>query len=77
MFYLPRFTIRFSVAVLLLGLAGCAGEVIEKGYYNSDSPAAEAWRDENTGNDENLGPNSPGYLGPGGEYSPYPDADPR
>ncbi|MBT4146687.1 MAG: hypothetical protein HOE45_07415 [Gammaproteobacteria bacterium] len=49
--------------------------MIEEGYYDPDSRAAEAWRDEHTGNGENPGPNSPGYTGPGGEYSLYPNND--
>jgi hypothetical protein len=51
--------------------------MIEEGYYDSDSRAAEAWRDEHTGNGENPGPNSPGYTGPDGQYSLYPDNDPH
>ena len=77
MFYIPGFTIKLSITVFLIGLFGCAGEIIEEGYYNPDSPAAEAWRDEHTGDDENLGPNAPGYLGPDGEFSVYPDIDPH
>ena len=78
MFNIPGVTIRLSTAVFLFGLFGCTGgEIIEEGYYNPDSPAAEAWRDEHTGNDENLGPNAPGYLGPDGEFSVYPDIDPH
>ena len=77
MFHLYRLIIGLPVAVLLLGLAGCAGEYVEEGYQNPDSPAAKAWRDEHTGDDENLGPNSPGYVGPDGEFSMYPDSDPQ
>ena len=78
MFNLYQFSIRLSVAALLLGLAACAGgETVEEGYYNPDSPAARAWEDEHTGDDENLGPNSPGYTGPDGEFSMYPDSDPQ
>lgn len=77
MLSLTKFSTRLSVAVFLLGLAGCTGTIIEEGYYDSDSPAAEAWRDKNTGNDENMGPNSPGYLGSDGEFSMYPDDDPH
>ncbi len=78
MFYLKRFTITITTAVLIFGLVGCAGETIEEeGFYNPDSPAARAWEDEHTGDDENLGPNSPGYTGPNGEYSVFPDYDPQ
>ena len=79
MFNIPGFTIRLTTAVFLFGLFGCTGGggIIEEGYYNPDSPAAEAWRDEHTGDDENLGPNAPGYLGPDGEFSMYPDIDPH
>ncbi len=78
MFYILWFIIRLSPLIFLLGLAGCAGgEYIEEGYYDPYSPAAEAWRDEHTGNNENLGPNAPGYLGPDGEFSMYPDIDPH
>lgn len=78
MFYTSRFTIKLSTCVFLLGLFGCTGgEIIEEDYYNPDSPAAEAWRDEHTGNNENLGPNAPGYLGSDGEFSIYPDIDPH
>ena len=77
MFNIHRFSIKLSSVFFLFGLFGCAGEIIEEGYYNSDSPAAEAWRDEHTGDNENLGPNAPGYLGSDGEFSIYPDIDPH
>lgn len=68
----------FVIAIIGVGLTGCAGEeVIESGYYDPDSRAARAWRDENTGEGENPGPNSPGYVGPDGEYSLYQDNDPH
>ena len=78
MFYLARFTIKLSVFVFLLGLAGCAGgEVVEEGYLVPGSRADEIYREERTGDYKDLGPNAPGYLGPGGEYQVYPDNDPR
>jgi len=77
MFNLLRFILKIFVVVCMLGLAGCAGEIIEEGYYDPDSPEAAAWRDEQHGDDANLGPNAPGYLGPDGEYSLYPDSDPH
>ena len=77
MFPISRVVLNFSMIIILLGLVGCAGEMIEEGYYDPDSRAAEAWRDEHTGGGENLGPNSPGYTGPDGEYSLYPDNDPH
>ena len=77
MFQASKITFRLCFAVTLFGLVGCTGEMIEEGYYDPDSRAAEAWRDEHTGNGENPGPNSPGYTGPDGEYSLYPDNDPH
>ena len=74
---IAEFTIRLSTAVFLVGLFGCTGEIIEEGYYNPDTPTAKAWRDEHTGDDENLGPNAPGYLGPDEEFSMSPDDDPH
>ena len=74
---LSKISLIVFLAVILPGLAGCAGEMIEEGYYNPDSRAAEAWRDEHTGDGENPGPNSPGYTGPDGQYSLYPDNDPH
>lgn len=73
-----RTVYTLALIASLSALTGCAGgEVIEEGYYNPDSRAARAWRDEHTGNGDNPGPNSPGYTGPGGEYSLYPDSDPH
>ena len=77
MLQISKFSLTVFLAVTLTGLVGCAGEMIEEGYYNPDSRAAEAWRDEHTGNGENPGPNSPGYTGPDGQYSLYPDDDPH
>ena len=78
MFYLVRFTIRLSMAASILGLAACAGgEVIEEGYLVPGSRGDEVLREESTGDYKNLGPNAPGYLGPGGEYQVYPDNDPH
>ncbi|WP_428356967.1 hypothetical protein [Methyloprofundus sp.] len=77
MLHISRQMLNAVLICSLLGLTGCAGEMIEEGYYDPDSRAAEAWRDEHTGNGENLGPNSPGYTGPDGQYSLYPDDDPH
>ena len=77
MFQISRLSLAVFLAITLLGLVGCASEMIEEGYYNPDSRAAEAWRDEHTGNGENPGPNSPGYTGPDGQFSLYPDDDPH
>lgn len=78
MFYFSKIILKLSVVAVLLALVGCAGgEVIEEGYYNPDSRAARAWRDEHTGDGSNPGPNDPGYTGPDGEYSLYPDNDPH
>lgn len=70
MFKFVRNTIKISVVILS---AGCAGDVIEEAYYDSDSPAARAWRDKSG----NPGPNAPGYVGPDGEFSLYQDNDPH
>lgn len=76
--------IRYKLFLIMLVfvLKGCAG-----GYYAEedyladtpydDSPYEKAYLDEHSGNDENLGPNSPGYIGPDGEFSMYPDSDPH
>ena len=78
MFYLAKFTIRLSMLVSFLSLAACAGgEVVEEGFLTPGSRSDEIWREERTGEDENLGPNAPGYLGPGGEYQIYQNNDPR
>ena len=80
MFHLARFTIRLSMATSLICLAGCAGgevDVVEEGYLVPGSRADEVYREESTGDYKDLGPNAPGYLGPGGEYQVYPDNDPR
>ena len=78
MFNLARFTIRLSMAGCLHWLAGCAGgEVVEEGYLAPGSRGDEVYREERTGDYKDLGPNAPGYLGPGGEYQVYPDNDPR
>ena len=78
MFYLARFTMRLFMAASILGLVGCAGgEVIEEGYLVPGSRGDEVLREERTGDYKDLGPNAPGYLGPGGEYQVYPDNDPR
>jgi len=78
MFYLAKYTIRLSMAASILGLAGCAGgEVIEEGYLVPGSRGQEVYREESTGDYKDLGPNAPGYLGPGGEYQMYPDNDPH
>ena len=60
MFNYSNWILKISAVAMLSGLAGCAGEMIEEGYYDPDSRAARAWRDENTGDGENTGPNSPG-----------------
>ena len=74
--YLLRLTIRFLMLVSFLCLTACAETVvIEEGSFVSDSRQEEIWREERTGDHKNLGPNAPGYLGPGGEYQVYPDAD--
>ena len=67
----------FVVCVLLVGVTGCAAEYVGNGEDLPNTPYEKAWVDEHTGNDENLGPNSPGYLGPDGEYNMYPMTDPR
>lgn len=77
MSYVSKFVLSVFLAASVFGLTGCVGEMIEEGYYDPDSRAAEAWRDEHTGNGENPGPNSPGYTGPDGQYSLYPDNDPH
>lgn len=71
---------RLAAAMLLLiSVSGCnCGLVVdEEAYSYPNSPYEEAWIDEHTDNDANLGPNSPGYLGPDGEYSVFPDSDPQ
>ena len=74
MFYI----IRFLAAVCLLGLVGCSGsEVFVEEYATPGSREAEVMREERTGDYENMGPNAPGYLGPGGEYQVYPEMDPE
>ncbi|WP_221894750.1 hypothetical protein [Bathymodiolus japonicus methanotrophic gill symbiont] len=55
MFDLSKFILKASLSFTLLGLAGCAGEIIEEGFYDPDSRAAEAWRDEHTGGGEEPG----------------------
>ena len=73
--HLPR---KLLLTVLFLGLAGCAeGYYAEDPNLPGDSPYEKAYLDEHSGNDENLGPNSPGYIGPDGEFSMYPDSDPQ
>ena len=73
MFHLSRIGFRLCHTVILLGLVACAGEIVEEGYYHPDSRAAEAWQDEHAGDDENPGPNAPGYSDPDAEdsLSPY------
>ncbi len=66
-----------SATLAVFALSGCSGDLIAEEEAYPDASYNKAWVDENTGNDENLGPNSPGYLGPDGEYSLYPDSDPR
>lgn len=73
---------KLFFTALLFVLMGCAG-----GYYAEedyltdtpyeDSPYEKAYLDEHSGNDENLGPNAPGFIGPDGEFSMYPDSDPH
>lgn len=68
----------FLLIALLPGLQGCADEyMLAEDNLPPDSPYEKAWLDEHSGNDENLGPNSPGYIGPDGEFSIYPDSDPH
>ncbi len=67
---------KFLILACFLSILGCSsGYEVERGFYDPDSPAGKAWLDEHTGNNENLGPNSPGYIGPEGEYSIYPEND--
>lgn len=73
---------KLFFTVLLSVLTGCAGGYYaEEDYFADtpyqDSPYEKAYLDEHSGNDEDLGPNSPGYIGPDGEFSMYPDSDPH
>jgi hypothetical protein len=65
------------VCTLTIVMAGCATEYVGDGEDLPNTPYEEAWVDEHTGDDENLGPNSPGYLGVDGEYQTVPMIDPR
>ncbi|GEM_PF-2156200 len=42
-----------------------------------DTRYERAYIDQNTDDGVNLGPNSPGYIGPDGQYNMYPEIDPR
>lgn len=77
----PKIQKLFPV-VVAFALKGCGwGYYAEEDYLADtpyeDSPYEKAYLDEHSGNDENLGPNSPGYIGPDGEFSMYPDSDPH
>ena len=67
----------FVASLLLVGMTGCATGYVGDGEDLPNTPYQEAWVDEHTGDGENLGPNSPGYLGPDGEYQTVPMIDPR
>ena len=68
---------KLFFTVLIFVLTACAGGYYTEEGYLADSPYEKAYLDEHSGNDENLGPNSPGYIGPDGEFSMYPDSDPQ
>ena len=71
-------TIKLLITVSFLSLTGCAGgSFTEEAWLTPGSRSDEIYREQTTGDDKNLGPNAPGYLGTGGEYQIYQDNDPR